>query len=38
MWRLVAAPMGAEGDADTTLASIRGLGFTDAFLVESERE
>lgn len=38
VWRLVAAPTGADGDPDATLTRIKGLGFADAFLVESESE
>jgi rare lipoprotein A len=36
VWRLMASPTSADDDPDTTLTLIKGLGFADAFLVESE--
>ncbi len=38
VWRLVAGPAGVDGDPDTTLARIRGLGFSDAFLVGADAD
>lgn len=38
VWRLVGAPSGAEGDPETTLNRIKGLGFSDAFLINAEEE
>ena len=38
VWRLVAAPTGADGDPATTLNRIKGLGFADTFLIGAEEE
>ncbi len=36
VWRLVASPAGDDADADAAIARIKGLGFVDAVLVETQ--